>query len=251
MLESGVIPWRKPWVNGGAKNIDSRKPYQGINSLLLNCSEYSSPWWGTFKQIEKAGGKVRKGEKSSIVVFYSSIVKEDEKPMFVLRYYSVFNSEQCDGVKVPEEKENNEIVECQDIVDRYSGPKIVHGNFDACYRPSDDSVYMPMKNHFVNSERYYATMFHELIHSTGHESRLNRFEKKSVDFGSHEYSFEELVAEIGSAFLCAKSGIENQTIDHSAAYIQSWIKVFRNDKMMLTKAASNASKAVDFILGVK
>ena len=260
MMETGKIPWKKPWNSNLPMNLKSKKEYRGINSFLLSLSEYSSPYWLTYDQAVNMGGCVKKGEKSRLVVFWkflkSNKVNKDgtvsEKTIPLLRYFNVFNVEQCERIEVPvkEVKEVNKIEKCENIVNQYDdGPiisnNVVHGH--ACYIPSLDTVSMPPIKDFENSEKYYSTLFHELTHSTGSITRLDR--GLNTSFGNHEYSFEELVAEMGAAFLCGITGIENNsTIENSAAYIQTWIKKFKEDPKMLIKAASKASKAVDWIM---
>jgi len=163
----------------------------------------------------------------------------------MLRYYNVFNLEQTEGIPIPEKAE-------QIIAGMPLKPDIYHGGNKACYSPSPDSIHLPSQHTFLYPEEYYCTAFHELIHSTGHTSRIGR---KSIleptYFGSHEYSKEELVAEMGAAFLCGYAGIEQKTIDNSAAYIQGWLKVLKKDMTLLVHAAAQAQKGADYILNRK
>jgi antirestriction protein ArdC len=273
LLEQGTIPWRKPWNAEGnmPKNLVSRKEYRGINLFLLNAMPYSSSYWMTFKQAQDKGGTVRKGEKSTMVIFWKwldrtgAVSEPDEAdaagswkgkvPM--LRYYNVFNVEQCDGIKVPESNDTvNEfspIERAEEIISTMPcRPDIRYGGNRAYYSPGLDYVQLPNKHTFNSSEEYYSTCFHELTHASGHITRLGR---KSIlepsYFGSHEYSKEELVAEMGSAFLCGYSGIEQNTLENSAAYILGWLKVLKNDKKLLVHAGALAQKAVDYILNQK
>ena len=216
-LEAGLVPWRKPWQTfGPARNLISGKPYRGINSFLLSCSPHSSPYWLTFKQASDLDGHVRKGEKSSIAVFFSDWTKADEDPATgeaveiripVLRYYRVFNAEQCDGIS------HKRLAELQDaaatnnfnpieqvesvIAVMQNRPAITEGGTRAFYRPSTDTVNLPSRSLFASAEEYYSTFFHELGHSTGHESRLSRKAvMQTAFFGSEDYGQEELVAEM-------------------------------------------------------
>jgi antirestriction protein ArdC len=265
-LEAGTVPWRKPWKaeNGGnPANFISRKPYRGVNWFMLTFSPYASPYWLTFKQAQSLGGCVRKGEKGTPIVFWNWVDSKTEKradgtPKKVpfLKYFTVFNVEQCDGLDIPTwsapSAEFNPIEEAEKIVAGMpKAPRISHGGARAFYRPSDDSVTMPPRESFDTEGNYYSVLFHELTHATGHESRLNR--KGVVElaaFGDETYAKEELIAEMGAAFLCAESGIEN-TIDTSAAYIAAWLKALKNDAKLVVQAAAQAQKAADFILGVE
>lgn len=270
LLESGTVPWRKPWnaQSNYPKNLVSGKKYQGINVFMLSCQEYSSPWWLTFKQVQDKGGHVVKGSKSTPIVFYKWIERKDNVEgadsedskngkIPLLRYYNVFNVEQTEGVKVPEPEETHNhfdpIVRAEEIVASMPlCPDIRHGGNRAYYSPSLDYIQLPPQHTFDSIEEYYNTMFHELSHATGHINRLGR---KSIleasYFGSHEYSKEELVAEMGAAFLCGHCDIEQKTIENSAAYIQGWLRALKNDKTLLIQAAAQAQKASNFILNVK
>jgi len=261
-LEGGVIPWRKPWVSGLPSNYITEKPYSGINLLLLGMPQYSSPYWLTFKQVDKLGGSVNKGEKGSFIVYYTfvnktdSIVDDDGEQLFnlksypVLKYYKVWNWEQTTGL--PEKKlhefDTTYLDNCDDLVRNIIDKPVIKTGGKACYQPSTDYIFMPDIKSFLSSEEYYSTLFHELTHWTGHHSRLNREGLKKIAFGSECYSKEELVAEMGASFLCGVSGISGKVIDNSTAYIQSWLKVIKGDKKFILSAAAQAQKAVDFIL---
>jgi len=262
IMNQGIIPWRKPWATRGAhRNLVSGKQYRGVNVFLLSCSGFSSPWWLTYNQARKKGGSVRKGEKGRRVVFWKWRVHRTEDPdtgdqverqVPMLRYYTVFNLDQVDGVKAPEEPEKetlNPIAEAAAIVAGMpSAPSFGDGS-QAAYYPGRDEVVMPGFQDFLSSEEYYSTLFHELAHSTGHGSRLNRKEITEHNFfGSHEYSKEELIAEMSAAFLCGEAGILPATIENSAAYLQSWAAKFKENKKMVVCAAASAQKAADFIL---
>lgn len=281
-LEQGIIPWHKPWTYCNSRkskmfaiNYVTRKPYRGINTLLLDKpGEYI-----TFKQVQALKGTVKKGAKARMVVFYMLTDKKTNESeeiedgqekaktqkYFILRYYNVFHLSDIEGIEskiVPMDEDNTHpddkfspIDEAEAIFEGYKDrPKLVNFDLDkAYYRPSQDIINMPHKHQFTKPEEYYNTLFHEGVHSTGHPKRLNRFTGAAAiaAFGSETYSFEELVAEIGAAMLCGVSGIGEMTIKNSAAYIQSWLKVLKDDKRLIVKVAAKAQKAVDFILGVK
>ena len=264
-LEKGEIPWNRPWVGSEyPKNLVSKKEYRGINPFLLMSGRYTSPYWVSYKQAQDMGGNVKKGEKSTMVVFWKQIKVKDrkdneaiEKIIPMLRYYRVFNVEQCEGIegKVPALNVNPDfqpIAACEKTVnDMQNKPTIEHRESRAYYRPSTDTVNMPQRESFVNEEFYYSVMFHELGHSTGHKDRLDRKDCNEGQFGSETYSKEELVAEMTAAFICGHCQIENKTIDNSAAYIQSWLGKLKNDSKLVVLAAAAAQKAADYILNRK
>lgn len=269
MLEAGVVPWRSPILgrqkSGLPKNIVSGKDYRGINSFLLAYTAwsigYDSSYWLTFNQAKERNGSIRKGEKSSIVVFWKLYDTTDEesgqpKTVPVLRYYRVFNVEQCEGVAIPDAAtytptEFNPINAAEAIVAGYAGgPSVEHGGSRAYYRPSTDAVRVPEPSRFASSEEYYSTLYHELAHSTGHSCRLDRgLDTELRPFGSPDYSREELVAEMAAAFLSAHAGIVPAIINNQAAYLQGWLKQLRGDKRMVIAAAGAAQKAADWIRG--
>jgi antirestriction protein ArdC len=261
-LEKGSIPWKRPWKTSGLlpTNLVSKKAYRGINTLLLSLSGFESPYWLTFKQSKALGGSVRKGEKGSMVVFYTDYSKENsagEVETFpVLRYYNVFNVSQCDGIeaKVPVEEEEalefTPIERCEAIVESMPlRPAINHGKDKAYYSPREDSVGLPSKERFTSIKEYYSTLFHELAHSTGHKGRLDRDLDKMAAFGSADYSKEELIAEMGAAFLCGEAEIHQATIENSAAYIKGWLSKLKKDKTFLVNACAQGQRAADHILG--
>lgn len=268
-LEAGTAPWRKPWNTavGRPQNLDGR-PYRGINIFLLGLSEYASPFWLTYKQAAERGGTVKKGEKGTLIVFWKQIVitEKDEttgkpvkKRIPILRYFYVFNLEQTEGVKVPkrvrdweaaqESHEHEPLLSAEEVIAGYvanGGPEIRENGTEAYYRPATDVITVPPRSTFPNGDEFYSTLFHEIAHSTGHESRLNR--KQENGFGSHEYGREELIAEMTSAFLQAETGIES-ALDNSAAYLQSWIGTIKEDVRAVVVAAGAAQRATDLILG--
>ncbi len=258
-LESGVAPWHRPWRTETPRNLVSKRDYRGINVFLLACQGYGSPFWLTYKQASEMGGHVRRGEHGSKVVFwkFDKWETEDadgqtvERTSAILRYYTVFNVEQCEGIRAPESaRAVNPIEECERIVSAMPNRPCFEQGARAWYRPSTDSVGMPARGSFDSSEEYYSTLFHELTHSTGHPKRIGRegIEKLNT-FGSESYSKEELVAEMGAAMLAGVAGIERRTLANSAAYLKSWIDVLRADSRMVVFAASQSQKAADYILG--
>lgn len=266
-LEGGKIPWRKPWnaSAGVPRNYISGHVYQSINAFLLSMLDFEYPLFLTYKQASAAGGQVRKGEKGMMVVYFSNYVKENkqagEKDCFpVLRYSTVFNIAQVDGIdwKLPELKtrEHEPVAEAERICTNYmqnlDGPTLYFKGEQALYRKSVDEVLMPAPETFNTVEGYYATMFHELAHSTGHMRRLNRPELvENAGFGSTTYAKEELTAEMAAAFLSAAAGLDlSATIDNAAAYIQNWLSALRNDKKLVLSAASLAQKAAYHIQGI-
>jgi antirestriction protein ArdC len=260
-LEAGVAPWHRPWTTELPKNLVSKREYRGINVFLLASRGYGSPYWLTYKQATEQGGNVRRGEHGSKVVFWKIDKYETDdadgqtvaKTSAILRYYTVFNVEQCDGITASgSEKVNNPIAECERIVAGMPNPPAMAQDARAWYRPANDTVGIPSRQAFGSAEEYYSTLFHELTHSTGHPSRIGRegIEKLNT-FGSESYSKEELIAEMGAAMLAGIAGIERKTLANSAAYLKSWIDVLKSDSRMVVFAASQAQKAADYIQGVR
>jgi antirestriction protein ArdC len=269
MLEQGVVPWRSPIMGRGTagcpRNLDSGKHYRGVNVFLLAFTAfakgYGSSYWVTFNQAKEQGGSVRKGEKSSMVVFWKQYETTDRdsgeaKTVPVLRYYNVFNVEQCEGIKPPDAADYTPtdfrpIDAAEAIVKGYvGGPGIEHGGSQAFYRPAMDTVHMPEPSRLATTEDYYGTLFHELAHSTGHSRRLDRgLDKNPKPFGTPDYGREELIAEMAAAFLCGETGIRPALIDNQAAYIGGWLKQIKEDKKLVLTAASAAQRAADWIRG--
>ncbi|WP_205728863.1 ArdC family protein [Frankia sp. B2] len=273
-LENGTVPWHQPWnVEVGVPlSLATGKPYRGVNPFLLGLTAltngYRSPWWGTLKKINERGGTVRKGEHSTLVVFWKSYLHkataDDEKDerRFLLRYYRVFNADQADWDEGKEptyaalnRPDVERIATAEAIADGYQdSPSIRTG--EAAYYESGavDRVTMPPIDAFDSAEEYYATLFHELTHSTGHENRLDRDGVRTGSFGRFGdpvYSKEELVAEMGAALLCAIAGIDQKAlVENSAAYLRSWLGVLREDSKLIVQAAAQAQHAADHILGV-
>jgi antirestriction protein ArdC len=263
LLEQGTIPWHKPWKasTGWPRNLVSNKPYRGINVLLLHCMSYESPYWLTFRQATVLGGTVRKGEKACPVVFWKRLTvgekdTTEQRHIPLLRYYSVFNLAQCDSIKNGAAQNGAEQVASpkpeEIVANMPQRPPIKDGFTKAFYSLREDYVGMPARERFENSEQFFATLYHELVHSVGHESRLNRSTlTEKAGYGSDPYCKEELVAEIGAAFLCGHAGIAERTIDNSAAYVAEWLKRLKSEKTLIVHAAAQAQRAADFIIGHK
>ena len=265
-LEKGIIPWERPWtgVRDGAYSRSTGRPYSLLNQFLLG----KPGEWLTYKQAQEAGGQVRKGEKGSVVVFWKIGDKADKdadtgdltvKQYPILRYYTVFHVDQCDGLE-PKYREPvftplDPVAEAEAVLSDYSTRchvPIIHekGN-RAFYRPSEDAIHLPLREQFSKVAEYYSTAFHESVHSTGHKSRLNRLDDSSR-FGNEVYSKEELVAEMGAACILHELGIEtDSSFRNSAAYIQNWLHVLKDDPKMVVLAAGKAEKAVKLILNVE
>ena len=272
LLEQGVIPWRRPWTSTGMpRNLVSKKPYQGINHFLLSASQCVSPFWLTMRQANQLGGHVRKSEESTIVVFWkledlmpsgkdidSENNEKKNRRRFLLRYYRVFNLDQCelpaavlDKLPKMETREHTPISACAEIIGCMpNAPEIQHAGSKAFYSALTDRVTLPPPELFTSAEEYYATGLHELIHSTGHQKRLARESiLEAAPFGSATYSVEELVAEMGAAYLCAESRISPVVIENQAAYVAGWLKKLRDDRKLIVRAAAQAQHAADYVLG--
>ena len=259
-LENGIIPWQKPWIaSGQAISRATGKPYSLLNQMLLGRGgEYV-----TFKQCQQEGGRVKKGAKAQMIVFWKWIETEDKethekKEVPFLRYYNVFHINQCEGLHAKHALPLNENIQpderAEEIISDYtrrSGVTLHHQEGDrAYYQPSSDTVTIPTLTQFSEIAEYYSTAFHELTHSTGHESRLDRLSKTAY-FGSEAYSKEELIAEIGAAALVNHVGLETpSSFRNNAAYVQSWLKALKDDKRLIVSAAGKAEKAVNLILGI-
>jgi antirestriction protein ArdC len=262
-LEQGAAPWIKPWSTDSSadRNLVTQKAYRGINRLLLGMSSmgrgYSSPIWATFPQWKAAGAKVRLGEKATHIVFFKPVARErvtetgetETDSYCVIKGYCVFNAGQVDGYTTAQpispvsEFERHERAE-QTIVK--TGAVIRSGGDAAFYAPAQDCIQMPHKSAFHAPAGYYATAFHELTHWTGTKHRLDR--DLSGRYGNPAYAFEELVAEMGAAFLCADHGIQGEL--RHAGYIASWIKALRENDRAIFKASALAQKAADYLLAL-
>lgn len=283
-LENGIIPWQKPWINqtgAGCISHANGKPYSLLNQMLLGCRAGE---WLTYNQIQAEGGSIKKGEKASMVVFWTFVEKYELEAVCddkgnqldgdkgvrkvvtgyypILKSYYVFHIEQCEGI---EPKYHNEAIqyehtpieEAERVAMEYIAReqiKLEIQNGDrACYNPLLDRVRIPEMSQYAVVEEYYSTMFHELTHSTGHSKRLNRDGIAGVHFfGDEGYSKEELVAEMGAAYMCQSLGLEcDKAFKNSIGYIQSWLRELKNDKRLIVSAAAKAEAAVKFMMGEK
>lgn len=274
-LEQGIIPWKKPWsgVSSGAISHATGRPYSLLNQMILEQpGEYI-----TWSQCKQEGGSVKKGSKAKIIVFWKVQPREkkdaagnivtdpDGKPVVeglpVLRYFQVFHVDDCEGIKPKYNKlpavaaDPNEAAETA-LLDYVRRENIWFESLiddRAYYSPSRDLIHIPIREQFSNTAEYYSTAFHEATHSTGHPTRLNRFERgaAAAAFGSESYSKEELVAEMGAACILHELGIETpSSFKNSAAYIQSWLRALKDDKRLIISAAARAEKAVKMILNI-
>lgn len=272
-LEQGTRPWMQPWNAAHAAGRISRplratgETYKGINVLVLWSAAadagYSAPIWMTYKQAQEQGGQVRKGERGEFVMYANTVTKTEqdddtgedvEKAVPILKRYSVFNVEQIDGL--PERfyelaapvLDTLERIEHAEAFFTATGATIKHQGGQACYSVTHDEIRMPPFETFKSPEDYYATLAHEATHWTRHPSRLARdFGRKR--WGDAGYAMEELVAELGSAFLAADLGLELEPREDHAAYLASWLEVLKHDKRAIFTAASHASRAADYLHG--
>lgn len=278
-LANGDVPWQSPIRKGYPMmptNLVTGKAYTGTNALLLSMNDFPVPYFGTFNQIKSLGGNIKPGEKATEIIFWDirvlnretnesisnvqySFLPKEQKALYKVRpigrYYFVFNVTQTEDLEFPKPTRalslNKKMNLCEEVVAGYQGKPAIEFKKTglACYVPKLDEVRMLELNAFKDSESFYATLFHELSHSTGHPDRLNRpGVSGTIEFGSQVYSHEELVAEISASFLCSFAQIENKVIDNSVAYLNSWISKLSNDKYMIIKAASEAQKAFNLIV---
>ncbi len=266
-IERGTVPWIRPWDASGVegalaahRNVSSGKAYRGINMLLLWMAgrNYRSTFWGTYRQWHQLGGRVRRGEKATRVVFFRETLVEDRETgeprrVLVLREYAVFNAEQIDCVDQavfapppvpPRSRMSGRSVEIDAWFKRI-GSRVKIGGTVACYMPAPDYIAMPRPDQFRSANDWYATLAHEHGHWTGHASRLDR--ALTGWKASPAYAFEELVAELSSAFTCTRLGIPLEKLQH-AAYLASWCAGMRDHRTMIVSAASAAQRATDFLL---
>jgi antirestriction protein ArdC len=259
-IEAGVVPWQKNWaVSGGGIPLRScGTPYRGINVLLLGLQGRSCPHWFTYKQASALGGQVKGGEKGTLVTFFKPFKVEDrvtkeEKTIPLIRHYNVFNAEQIDGLPEKFYPKAVPVVDRNDrnaVADDYiaaTGAVITHGGNRAYYAPGPDSIQLPNFDAFDDGAGYYGTALHELTHWTGHKSRCDRNFANSN--GTKDYAKEELVAELGAAYLCAALGVENSPRADHASYIANWLGRLNDDKKFIFAAATKAQAAVDHLDG--
>jgi antirestriction protein ArdC len=261
-LKEGTIPWRQPWRSGTPKNYATGRAYSGLNVILLGMLDYASPWFLTWNQLRKLDAFPRRGCNSNLVVFYKPEEFWDEekdpdtgrtkkvlKTKYILRFYNVYNIEDT-TLPVPEKDKFNQLERCEEIITNIPDkPPVQHEYSQAYYNRKLDLINMPHKELFHKTEGYYATLFHELIHSTGHKSRLDRQTLyQSHAFGDEIYTQEELIAELGSSFLCAHAGISNETLEYSASYIDGWLNAINSNPRLLFDCSKRAKEAAAYIV---
>ena len=262
-LEKGAAPWIKPWKSDNTceKNIVSKKEYNGINRLILGMMThfrgYQSPYYGSFKQWQEMGGTVKKGEKGIKIVFYKPVSKESitptgdvEKSAYAcLKTYYVFNADQVEGIEIAKPTVEPRVYNPAPALDDRilkTGANIKHGGGSAFFSPTGDFIGMPNRDTFQDDSSYYATILHELTHWSGAKNRLDR--DMGGKFGSSKYAFEELIAELGAAFLCQDYSIQGEL--RHAGYIQNWLTCLKENNQAIFKAAALAQKAADYINGL-
>ena len=269
-LEAGKIPWQAHWKRLPDQNFVSQRCYRGLNVLALWVTSmvkgYATPYWLTFNQVKQLGGSVGKGERSTPIVFWRWYGDEDqvqaeegeedrdqaERPHAVAAYYRVFNYQQCAGLPAIDIDTEPAFPSGAELIQQYLAREDIPlktGRMPA-YAPKSDTITMPPLRYFESEAYYCSTQYHEAVHSTGHPSRLARFEVDADDalFGSESYAKEELVAGIGAAMLCAATGLDHDPIPDAAAYCQGWLERLNDDRLFLVSAAQQAQKAVDYIL---
>lgn len=262
MIENGQADgqWVAPWDKFATDlpiNVASKKHYNGINIFLLWAAGHASKYWATMKQWNAAGATIRKGERPTQIIFYTTFESKtetdsngDPKVIPSMRYYKVWNANQVEGWNEPEQPQrtlNKDAVHkrCDDLINA-TGAHIQHGGSKACYIPNMDRILLPEFNSFHHADAYYQTAFHELAHWTGAKSRMDR--ELSTRFGSHAYALEELLAEMSAGIMCATLGLETHTRADHAKYIKSWLEALKEQPQCLVAVASRASKVVDFLL---
>jgi antirestriction protein ArdC len=270
LIEStNALPWEIPWrvsSVGGPVNFLTKKPYRGINLILLSFLSLNCPYWASFRQIQSLGGRVKKGAKGMPIVYWhrpegkgsktEEREEEGRQSYSFVRYSTVFNLLDTEGIDfeieaVPQLSNDQRNARCEEIIAGFvKPPAISFGGASAFYSPLKDLVAVPAIEAFKSPELFYSTLFHELAHSTGHSSRLGR-DMSPLGNGAapHRYAEEEIVAEMAASFLCAEAGIERECMEDSTNYLSSWIKTMRADKKLIIRAASKAQKAADYILG--
>ncbi len=271
-LDRGVAPWRRPWhgLSGAPANAVTRRAYRGVNVVLLGLAPFADHRWLTYRQAHALGARPRQGETPTEVVFWKLVdlakpreTKEGEKPgaelrrFPLLRTYRVWNAEQVEDLRLSpvaadrEARLHERISRAESVLRHMPAPPTVReGQRSAWYAPAEDLVGLPALGAFRTADAFYATLFHELGHATGHASRLDRpGVRGTVRFGSEDYGMEELVAELASAFVCAAVGLDNSLVDNSAAYVQGWLRALRNDRKALVVAAARAQRAAEWIFG--
>jgi antirestriction protein ArdC len=265
-LEAGVVPWQKNWTSGLPKSLTTAKEYRGINLLVLGCAAYTSRYWITYRQAERLGGHVRKGERATPVVYWNWRTPEELERLkaktgkqglapCVPFTSAVFNLEQVEGIERPEDdvpaNRERRLEIADGILDVMPDkPEITHAvNAQPAYCPATDRITLPHLSQFANADAYYSVLYHELTHASGAPHRLNRFQDAQRD-EPEKYSLEELVAEFGAAFLCGFAGLQNTAREaQQASYIEGWSRVLKKDHRLIVRAASAAQRAADYIRG--
>lgn len=263
-LEKGIVPWRKPWTENTMPRSIRGHVYRGINVFILMSAGYESPYWMTRKMVTERGGHIKQGEHGTTIIFWKMLLIRDKLTDEVstiphLQYYRVWNWEQTEGCRQPKGgafpakaddaelvREDRHDLAAALVLGYKDGPSVSHQGDRACYYPARDHIDVPDVERFTSLDEYYSTLFHELGHSTGHQTRCDR--KSSYVFGSHSYGTEELCAEMTSTFLCSKAGIVS-TFDNSASYLSGWIQNIKEDPKSLVRAGAQAQRAYDWILG--
>lgn len=265
LIENGVIPWHRVWTRGGMpQNLVTRKPYRGVNLLLLTAADCASNCFLTYRQLEALGGRAKKGCVPHLVAYWrqpampgADDADAETGPLYPsLQYRRVYNVSQCEGIPkgmVPRTARRNDAINaCENIVRMMPNrPQVYSDVADAYYQPFHDTVYVPGMDGYADKEGYYADLFRELVHSTGHEGRLNRDGLLGMrEYSQSGYTMEELVAEIGACFLKSFAGISAKEAPFDEAYAKAWVQQLRRDPRFIVAAAARAQKAVDYILGV-
>ncbi|CAN5599401.1 zincin-like metallopeptidase domain-containing protein [soil metagenome] len=268
-LSQGLVPWRWPWqeTSGAPANALTGRPYRGVNVVLLGLAPYQDHRWLTFRQCRELGGRVRKGERSTEVVFWKSYEvpskeegqdpEEKRRGVPLLRLYRVFNVGQCEGLDLPDAaplrlaRVHGRIPRAEATLRAMPDPPTIwEGERSAWYSPKDDLVGVPGMGAFASADAFYATLFHEAGHATGHPRRLARpgICERAV-YGTSDYSREELVAELASTFVCAAIGLDNSLLENSSAYVGGWLRALGNDARAVVVAFGQAQRAAEWVFG--
>ncbi len=258
LLEKGIMPWRTPWMEGGVPtSLVSKRPFKGINVILLAALGYDNNHFLTLKQLEGMGGTVKKDEKPNMIVFWNtpqSSDKPEEKRSGTLKYYLVYNVAQCDGLQgIPEiVRETNPIKACERIIANLQNScSIRNKDTGSYYDPLEDYINIPKLKSFANPASYYSALFHQLVHSTGHHTRLDRMGLVQMsEYGCNGFTQEELIAEIATNYLENFTGVPCP-FEPSQEYIDGWIQKFKADKYLIFTACTLAQKAIDYVLNIQ
>jgi antirestriction protein ArdC len=245
-LSKGTLPWRRSWKTGVPANFVSKRAYIGINFISLILKDYPSPYYLTFLQCKERSGTINRGSSGCPVIYWevkefpSASEDEKQKRVPIVRLSYVFNLSQT---SLYNENILETILSCEELIARMPVKPIIKHNIRGCYySPAGDYISIPKIEDFETKEEYYSALFHEMIHWTGHETRINRI--ASGRYGDNDYAYEELVAELGAAYLCSLCGISNMTINYHASYINGWLKLMKRDARMLLKASTETGRAI-------